>query len=45
MIYVEKNYDIARAKSLYAKKRINRFLYKENSLKYLLFIKKVFYKR
>ncbi len=45
MTYVEKNYDIAKAKSLYAKKRINRFLYKQNSLKYLLFIKKVFYKK
>ena len=45
MIFVEKNYSIAKAKSLYAKKRINRFLYKQNSLKYLIFIKKVFYKK
>ncbi len=45
MIYVEKNYVIAKAKCLYAKKRINRFSYKENSLKYLMFIKKIFYKR
>jgi len=45
MIYVEKNYHIAKVKSLYAKKRINRFLYKKNSQKYLLFIKRVFYKR
>ena len=30
---------------VYTPKRINRFLYKQNSLKYLIFIKKVFYKK
>ena len=43
MIYVLKNYDSAKIKSLYAKKRIYRFMYDNNSLKYLNFIKKVFY--
>tara|TARA_B100001741_G_scaffold303183_1_gene293072 strand:- start:5618 stop:6739 length:1122 start_codon:yes stop_codon:yes gene_type:complete len=43
IIYVLKNYTKAKNKILYAKKNIYRFEYQKNSLKYLNFIKNVFY--
>ena len=42
IIYVLNNYDIAIKKSIYAKKRVNRFLIENNSNKYLNYIMKVF---
>jgi len=43
IIYVLDNYDYAIKKAKYAKKRIKRFLYEKNSLKYLNYLNKIFH--
>ena len=43
ILYAINNYSFSKTKALYSKKHLNRFLCETNSMKYLNFLKKIFY--